>query len=578
MVFEDGMAQKVDAFADKDEWIQHDLWVETSFDTDGDGELDRVHVDVTRPGPTADGLKVPVVYETSPYYSGVSSGDKKYFWDPEHELDEEIAPPQDPPSIQYQPHRTLISGTHRDYWIPRGFAVVHSCSPGTGRSQGCPTVGGENESLAPKAVIDWLCGRAKGFTAPHGGEAVVADWCNGKVGMTGTSYNGTLPLAAATTGVEGLEAIIPVAPNTSYYHYYRSHGLVRHPGGYMGEDIDILYNFINSGDPAFRDYCNEHVRDDLMRVNMDRDTGDMNAFWEGRDYLLQLDDVRCAVLMAHAFNDWNVMPNHGVRIYEALKQRGVPSRLFMHQGGHGGPPPMDMMNRWFSRYVCGIENGVEEEPRAWIVREGDRRTRPTPYAEYPHPDSELISVFPSGEGLAAGRLGAKQGKGELTLVDDYRHSGADLASAENSRHRLLFKTAPLAEPLHLSGTAEITVRLASTKPAVNLSVWIVSLPWTKRSKITDNIVTRGWADPQNRNGIYENEPLVPGEFVDVTFTLQPDDQILPKGAELALMIMSSDKDFTLWPEPGTEMTIDLAGTSLSLPVVGGAQALRKALE
>ena len=129
--------------------------------------------------------------------------------------------------------------------MPRGFAVVHSASPGTGLSQGCPTVGGKNESLAPKAVVDWLCGRAKGYTSPDGDEEVKAFWSTGKVGMTGTSYNGTIPLAAATTGVEGLEAIIPVAPNTSYYHYYRSHGLVRHPGGYMGEDIDVLYDFIN---------------------------------------------------------------------------------------------------------------------------------------------------------------------------------------------------------------------------------------------------------------------------------------------------------------------------------------------
>ncbi len=65
--------------------------------------------------------------------------------------------------------------------------------------------------------------------------------------MTGTSYNGTIPLAAATTGVDGLEAIIPTAPNTSYYHYYRSNGLVRSPGGYLGEDIDALYDFIHSG-------------------------------------------------------------------------------------------------------------------------------------------------------------------------------------------------------------------------------------------------------------------------------------------------------------------------------------------
>ena len=66
--------------------------------------------------------------------------------------------------------------------------------------------------------------------------------------MIGTSYEGTLPLAAATTGVEGLEVVVPVSPNTSYYHYYRSNGLVRSPGGYLGEDVDVLYDFIASGD------------------------------------------------------------------------------------------------------------------------------------------------------------------------------------------------------------------------------------------------------------------------------------------------------------------------------------------
>jgi glycosidase len=73
--------------------------------------------------------------------------------------------------------------------------------------------------------------------------------------MIGTSYEGTLPLAAATTGVKGLEVVIPVSPNTSYYHYYRSNGLVRSPGGYLGEDVDVLYDFIASGDSTDRDNC-----------------------------------------------------------------------------------------------------------------------------------------------------------------------------------------------------------------------------------------------------------------------------------------------------------------------------------
>jgi X-Pro dipeptidyl-peptidase len=75
----------------------------------------------------------------------------------------------------------------------------------------------------------------------------------------------------------------------------------------------------------------------------------------------------------------------------------------------------------------------------------------------------------------------------------------------------------------------------------------------------------------------QGEPLTPGEFVDLSFDLQPDDQIIPKGASIGLMIFSSDHDFTLWPEPGTELTVDLAASHLHLPVVGGYRALSKAI-
>ncbi len=205
-VFEAGLAQVVEGFNDRSAWIQHALWVETEFDSDGDGKLDRVHVDVTRQEQTdSEGLKVAVIYETSPYFSGTASGDN-FFWDPEHELGKKPPKRRKAPSVRYQDKGGMMSRSRIKTWLPRGFAVVHSASPGTGMSQGCPTIGGENEELAPKAVIDWLNGRAKGFTTPDGNKPVEAYWATGKVGMTGTSYNGTLPLAAATTGVEGLEA------------------------------------------------------------------------------------------------------------------------------------------------------------------------------------------------------------------------------------------------------------------------------------------------------------------------------------------------------------------------------------
>ena len=581
-IFENGEAQIIPAFQDSSKWIRHDLWVEAEFDTDGDGKLDRMHVSVARPSQTdTEGLKLPIVYVSSPYFAGIAPNVPGALWDVKQELG---ATPKDHvhPEVTRTGKRPIISNSHIETWIPRGYIVVHSSSPGTGLSQGAPTVGGENESLAPKAVIDWLCGRIPGYTSIDGNEKVKAFWSTGKVGMTGTSYNGTIPLAAATTGVEGLEAIIPIAPNTSYYHYYRSNGLVRSPGGYLGEDIDVLYEFIHSGDESKRAYNNATVRDTEMKNGMDRITGDYNDFWAGRDYINHMKPMKAALLMSHGFNDWNVMPEHSYRIYEAAKAKGLPCQIYYHQYGHGGPPPMTMMNRWFTHYLHGIDNGVEQDARAWIVRENDKMADPTAYADYPNPEASDVTLYLRPGAPKKGSLTTKEskGQGKETLIDNYSFKGSSLAQAEITDHRLIYVTPTLTEAVHISGTPKVTVRLSSSKAAANLSVYLVSLPWTegRRTKITDNIITRGWADPQNHKSIRESEPLVPGEFYDVTFDLMPDDQIIPKGQQIGLLIFSSDKEFTLWPSPGTELTVDLDGTSIQLPIVGGVESFNNAVE
>ena len=580
-VFENGEAQIVPAFNDPDKWIQHDLWVETEFDSDGDGKLDRMHVDVTRPEQTeTEGLKLPVIYVSSPYFAGTANG-REYLWNVRQELQQTPQPRKHAPKIKPRNNRPVISKSHVKEWVPRGFIVVHSSSPGTGLSQGCPTVGADNESLAPKAVIDWLNGRATGYTSPDGNETVKAYWATGKVGMTGTSYNGTLPLAAATTGVEGLEAIIPIAPNTSYYHYYRSNGLIRHPGGWLGEDIDYLYDFIHSN-PNLSDWCDCNIRDKEMAEGADRKTGDYNKFWAGRDYLNDLGPLKAAVLMAHAFNDWNVVPEHSYRISMALKAKGVPLQMYYHQGAHGGEPPMKMMNRWFTRYLFGIKNGVENDPKAWIVRENDDRLNPTPYADYPNPAASPVKLYLTAGAPQTGKLvtTAMAGQGKETLVDNFSFSGSSLAQAEWTDHRLLYVTPLFSEDVHISGAPSITIKLACDKPAANLSVWLVSLPWIEKRnpKITDNIITRGWADPQNYRSLTKSEPLVPGKFYEMTFELEPDDQIIPKGQQIGLMIFSSDKEFTLWPDPGTKLTVDLDATKITLPIVGGIETYNNAVK
>lgn len=286
-------------------WVNHELWVETDMDSDFDGRRDRVHVDVSRPMETeTDGLKMPVVYGDSPYYAG---GADITNWVVDHEIGQ---PPATRPRAPYFPAGATsptISTSHENTWMPRGFAVVHFESPGTGHSDGCPNSGPPIETGSATAVIDWLDGRAKGYTTRTGEEEVTAGWTTGKVGMIGTSYNGTLPIAAASTGVEGLEAIVPISAISDWYDYYRANGMVRAPGGFQGEDLDVLSEYIYT---RADELGPERTKSWPTIQPEDGATGDRSAFCQERSSMKDVGKLKAATLLAHGSNDFNVMTKH----------------------------------------------------------------------------------------------------------------------------------------------------------------------------------------------------------------------------------------------------------------------------
>ncbi|HET8838794.1 MAG TPA: CocE/NonD family hydrolase C-terminal non-catalytic domain-containing protein, partial [Flavobacteriaceae bacterium] len=270
------------------------------------------------------------------------------------------------------------------------------------------------------------------------------------------------------------------------------------------------------------------------------------------------------------------------RIYKAAEEMGLPVKIYYHQAGHGGEPPFSMMNKWFTKYLFGIENDIEKGPKAWIVRENDKNDNPTPYADYPNPNAKYVTLHLNSTSPNEGILATEKKSTvqlQAMLRDDYHFPADSLVKLSTSINRLLFVTPILKEELHLSGLSKLNIKLASSKPAANLSVYMVSLPWNtdKNAKITDNIITRGWADPQNYKSISESEPLKPGKFYEMSFTLQPDDQVIPAGQQIGLMIFSSDSEFTLLPEPGTILAVDLDETTIEIPVVGGREKFEKAL-
>jgi X-Pro dipeptidyl-peptidase len=579
---EDGMTQPQFGLRDA---VQQTLWVRTSVDSDLDGRKDRVRVQVLRPAETeSEGIRVPVIFEHSPYRSRTGGGRN-------HDVDFSRMPQEG-----FQPQRAVgspsgspvskpdLPGRLDNYWVRRGYAVVLGESIGTGRSDGCATVGDRKETRATKAVIDWLNGRAAAYTKR--GERAEADWTTGDVGMTGVSYNGTLPNQVATTGVEGLRTIVPVSAISSWYDYYRAHGLVRAPhsnrsgrgdNAYLGEDLDVLADYVNG--PTRRQRCRHVVA--TMRDRQDRVTGDYSRYWAKRDYLTRADRVRASVFVVHGLEDYNVMPRAFATWWEALADAGVDRKIWLHKGGHGGPRGatdyQDTVNRWMAHWLYGVRNGVTQEPRADVQRPDGRYEQ---YADWPVPGAAPVTLnLGADDPTAPGTLGPAAGAGgpRQSFADAGRalNTDADLLPDPDTAHpnRLAYLSPSLGRSAHLSGTPEVSLRASvDNRYAANLTAVLVDYG-PEGSSVKPVMVTRGWTDVQNRRDVARSTPIQQGRLYTFTWELEPDDYVFPAGHRVGLVVVSTDQQFTVRPARGTRLTVDPSHSSVTLPVVGGLPGL-----
>jgi len=83
--------------------------------------------------------------------------------------------------------------------------------------------------------------------------------------------------------------------------------------------------------------------------------------------------------------------------YEKAKQMGLPSKIYYNQLGHGYPPPFWMMNKWFTHYLHGVENGVENLASAWIVDKGE--TQAHSFSTFPNPKAKAQRWYLQANGV-----------------------------------------------------------------------------------------------------------------------------------------------------------------------------------
>jgi X-Pro dipeptidyl-peptidase len=577
-----GLTQPVFSYTDA---IREHVYVESSVDSDGDGKNDLVNVDIVRPKETAQGLKVPVIMDESPYYDNLGRGNEGQ----RKTYDANGNPLQFP--LYYD-----------NYFVPRGYAFLAVDMIGTTRSDGCPTTGGASDVLGGKAVVDWLNGRAKAFTAS--GQPVTASWTTGHVGMIGKSYDGTLANAVAATGVKGLDTIVPISAISSWYDYTRKNGVL-----YARDYAEYLAGLVDTHPAAG---CAAVLA--KMATDEDDATGNYNAFWAERDYrhgtIGQVSEVHASVFAVHGLNDLNVKPDNFSSWWAGLR---VEKKAWLSQRGHVDPFDfrrstwVDTLHAWFDHYLyklpakVALNADVETAPDTW-------QTQPT----WPS-RSVNVSLRPEADGslgLTPAASGSTASYGDIPGSDETGTTESDMVTDPGTEkaYRLAYVSAPIPKTFRVSGTPAVKLKAKFDKTDAHLTALLVDYGadtridylgagsgistlttrdcWgestsydsacylqtqTKTVQSPLNIVARGWMDTQHRTSLTRQSPTTPGAYYGISWQTLPQDYIFKAGHRIALVLggtesINDNNDST---PTGTQVTVDLAGTSITIPVVIG---------
>lgn len=483
-VFEDGLAQPVFPFTDgktgekydpaTSDIVRYCVYVESDYDMDGDGKRDLVKALVQVPRSAVEGnYKAASVFEARPYCAGIQEdgydhmkevANKEYrifdFADLYKKVDPRV--PTDSisamdlalksdPADWYYPDKGNNNGMvyenldNFNYYLVRGFAVVVSAGFGALGSDGFNYVGSDFERDAFKSVVEWLHGDRIAYADREGTTETKADWSNGNVAMTGRSYAGTMPFAVATTGVEGLKTIIPVAGISDWYSQQNMQGAQRYwpkemLNSFLAYYCSSRYNDETLSEKQLDDIAAFHHELSLQQLKCGFDYD--QDFWGSGNYRLNADKIKCSALIVQGLNDENVSTKQFEMMYKSFQKAGQTVKSILHQGPHITPTMPnknygilidgkfydDIVNKWISQYLYGIKNNVETMPAVLVQTNYDQRkwetassweTEHTMKLESTEPGVTIIDTDWEAAGISAKNFDDVMGQKSTNMAQRY---------------------------------------------------------------------------------------------------------------------------------------------------------------
>jgi predicted acyl esterase len=462
-----------------------------------------------------------------------------------------------------------------------GLAVCRADVRGTGSSEGVAEDEYTDRELRDHvATIEWLANQ---------------DWCNGNVGMYGTSYSGFNALQVAALRPPPLKAIIPI------YATDRRYTDDVHYGGGARRGIDFLdypaYMVALNALPPVPSVYGEGWREEWLRRI------DANEPWEIRWLQHQNEDdywrrgsvffdygaIEAATLVIAGHADG--YRNMAFRAFEGLQS---PKKILLGPWSHMSPrlsmpgPRIDhvpVMIAWWRRWLDGDASVDTEPPISIFVR---RWTDPEPdldayagewRAEPEWPPARLTDDRRPLGSATRHHSGGASASDRLEIRGDVGVTGSIWCAATlpfglpwDQRPDEAFSLVydwPVTKETEIMGQPRVELTVAATAPVAFVSAKLCDVAPDGRSAL----VTRGILNLTHRTSHEHPEPIPPSVSVPATIELDATSYVFEPGHTIRLDLAGSDFPSS-WPPPfAGAIEVDRAGSALVLPVLHGPPVL-----
>jgi hypothetical protein len=434
-----------------------------------------------------------------------------------------------------------------EVWVPHGYILLKVDSRGAGKSPGKLDINAPAEFRDFYDAISW---------------AGVQPWSSGKIGLLGISYYAAGQWAIAAQRPPYLAALLPWQGTYDFFRdRTRSDGIYsagfvnrwwarsvlrNQHGNAESPFLDIVTGERNTGPASLSADELKKNREDYVANVLAHPT--LDAWYQER-----IPDLSKVELPTLAVANWGGLALHlrgtiagwlGISSHDKwLKVQSGPYFITFLM-----PETVAMQRRFFDRYLKGIANGWESEPRVEVeVRSADDKIkRKIAASDWPLPQTQWTKLHLDGQAKTLGPSAP---------------AAAASVQYEALSEGVTFRTAPLEREMEIAGPVKLRLHVSSSTDDMDVFATLRAFDAAGKevvffsSTAPKSPVSQGWLRVSQRkldparstewrpyHTHDTTETLKPGEVYAIDVEIWPASLALPKGYRLALTIQGQDFD------------------------------------